>query len=160
MSHAQTPAVQLFWGMHGLVLETSIWLLAESTRSQLYSKHLFFKKKWFFFKRFKYFRKSFWRSKFENFVFFLISRKRKRKSKKNEFFLVFVFVFSFHSQISVLWPLLKLSEFFKMQISKNNPKRRVSLLEHQIQKKKGFFFCVCLLDQNCILLRLCSMLVF
>jgi hypothetical protein len=35
MSHAQIPAVQWFWGMHGLVLETSIWLLAESTRSQL-----------------------------------------------------------------------------------------------------------------------------
>ena len=35
MSHAQTPAKQLFWGMHGLILETSIWLLAESTRSQL-----------------------------------------------------------------------------------------------------------------------------
>lgn len=35
MSHAQIPAMQLFWGMHGLVLETSIWLLAESTRSQL-----------------------------------------------------------------------------------------------------------------------------
>lgn len=27
--------MQWFWGMHGLVLETSIWLLAESTRSQL-----------------------------------------------------------------------------------------------------------------------------
>ena len=37
MSHAQTPAKRLFWGMHGLVLETSIWLLAESTRSQLCS---------------------------------------------------------------------------------------------------------------------------
>ena len=35
MSHAQIPAMQWFWGMHGLVLETSIWLLAESTRSQL-----------------------------------------------------------------------------------------------------------------------------
>ena len=37
MSHAQIPAMQWFWGMHGLVLETSIWLLAESTRSQLWS---------------------------------------------------------------------------------------------------------------------------
>ena len=35
MSHAQIPAMQWFWGVHGLVLETSIWLLAESTRSQL-----------------------------------------------------------------------------------------------------------------------------
>jgi hypothetical protein len=38
MSHAQIPAMQWFWGMHGLVLETSIWLLAESTRSQLLVK--------------------------------------------------------------------------------------------------------------------------
>ena len=33
--------MQLFWGMHGLVLETSIWLLAESTRSQLCNKKVF-----------------------------------------------------------------------------------------------------------------------
>jgi hypothetical protein len=94
--------------------------------------------------------KSFWRSKFENF-FFLISRKEKKKV-----FRLYFFVFPSIRKDKRALTSLKTVWVWNTDQQEESQKARIASRAPNTKSISKNANCVCLLDQNCFLLRLYS----